>query len=65
MLCFSVESKDSLENIESKWVGEIAENHHVGPRLEGGRQEKAPAATVPLLLMALLAALLVFRRQQA
>ncbi|KFZ10882.1 hypothetical protein V502_07877 [Pseudogymnoascus sp. VKM F-4520 (FW-2644)] len=26
MLCFSVESKDSLENIESKWVGEIAEN---------------------------------------
>ncbi|OBT82551.1 rho family, other [Pseudogymnoascus sp. 03VT05] len=26
MLCFSVESADSLENIESKWVGEIAEN---------------------------------------
>ncbi|KAK6580517.1 hypothetical protein PZA11_006753 [Diplocarpon coronariae] len=26
MLCFSVDSKDSLENIESKWVGEIAEN---------------------------------------
>lgn len=26
MLCYSVDSKDSLENIESKWVGEIAEN---------------------------------------
>ena len=26
MLCFSVDSKDSLENVESKWVGEIAEN---------------------------------------
>lgn len=30
MLCltksFQVDSKDSLENIESKWVGEIAEN---------------------------------------
>lgn len=26
MLCFSVESKDSLENVESKWVGEIADN---------------------------------------
>ncbi|KAI4248400.1 MAG: hypothetical protein L6R40_000959 [Gallowayella cf. fulva] len=26
MLCFSIDSKDSLENIESKWVGEIAEN---------------------------------------
>ena len=26
MLCYSVESKDSLENVESKWVGEIAEN---------------------------------------
>jgi Rho family protein len=26
MLCFSVESPDSLENVESKWVGEIAEN---------------------------------------
>ncbi|KAI9822210.1 MAG: Rho GTPase [Phylliscum demangeonii] len=26
MLCFSVDSKDSLENIESKWIGEIAEN---------------------------------------
>ncbi|KAL9119802.1 MAG: hypothetical protein Q9187_003643 [Circinaria calcarea] len=26
MLCFSVDSKDSLENIESKWVSEIAEN---------------------------------------
>jgi Rho family protein len=25
MLCFSVDSKDSLENVESKWVGEIAE----------------------------------------
>ncbi|MCJ1308294.1 Rho GTPase [Agyrium rufum] len=28
MLCFSVDSKDSLENVESKWVGEIAENCH-------------------------------------
>lgn len=26
MLCFSVDSKDSLENVESKWVGEIADN---------------------------------------
>ena len=26
MLCFSVDSKGSLENVESKWVGEIAEN---------------------------------------
>ncbi|CAK3776031.1 GTP-binding RHO3 [Lecanosticta acicola] len=26
MLCFSVDSTDSLENVESKWVGEIAEN---------------------------------------
>ncbi|KAK2741360.1 Rho GTPase [Myotisia sp. PD_48] len=26
MLCFSVDSKDSLENVESKWTAEIAEN---------------------------------------
>lgn len=26
MLCFSVDSPDSLENVESKWVAEIAEN---------------------------------------
>ena len=26
MLCFSVDSPDSLENVESKWVNEIAEN---------------------------------------
>ncbi|KAI1436998.1 putative RHO3 protein [Xylaria sp. CBS 124048] len=26
VLCFSVDSKDSLENVESKWVGEIQEN---------------------------------------
>mgnify|MGYP001427496004 FL=1 len=26
MLCFSVDSKDSLENVESKWVSEIADN---------------------------------------
>jgi Rho family protein len=26
LLCFSVDSKDSLENVESKWVGEIADN---------------------------------------
>jgi Rho family, other len=26
MICFSVDSPDSLENVESKWVGEIAEN---------------------------------------
>ena len=26
MLCFSVESPESLENVETKWVGEIAEN---------------------------------------
>ncbi|KAK6522097.1 Rho GTPase [Arthrobotrys megalospora] len=26
MLCFSVDSRDSLENVEQKWVGEIADN---------------------------------------
>ena len=26
MLCFSVDSRDSLENVETKWVAEIAEN---------------------------------------
>lgn len=26
MQCFSVDSRDSLENVESKWVGEIADN---------------------------------------
>ncbi|MDC6271735.1 GTP-binding protein [Acetobacter pasteurianus] len=26
MLCFSVDSPDSLENVQSKWVGEIADN---------------------------------------
>ncbi|EGY21253.1 GTP-binding protein RHO3 [Verticillium dahliae VdLs.17] len=26
VLCYSVDSKDSLENVESKWVGEIADN---------------------------------------
>src|SRR3954451_21970762 len=26
MLCYSIDSKDSLENVESKWVGEIADN---------------------------------------
>ena len=26
MLCFSVDSRHSLENVESKWVGEITEN---------------------------------------
>ena len=26
MLCFSVDSPSSLENVESKWVGEILEN---------------------------------------
>ena len=26
MLCFSVDSKDSLKNVEAKWVGEITEN---------------------------------------
>jgi Rho family protein len=26
MLCFSVDSPESLENVETKWVGEIAEN---------------------------------------
>ncbi len=25
-MCVQVDSKDSLENVESKWVGEIAEN---------------------------------------
>ncbi|PGH15279.1 hypothetical protein AJ80_05632 [Polytolypa hystricis UAMH7299] len=32
MLCFSVDSKDSLENVESKWKGEIAE-HCAGAKL--------------------------------
>jgi Rho family protein len=26
VLCFSVDSRDSLENVESKWVGEISDN---------------------------------------
>ncbi|KAI3405738.1 RHO3 [Candida oxycetoniae] len=26
MLCFSVDSQDSLENVQSKWVGEIADH---------------------------------------
>jgi Rho family protein len=26
MLCFSVDSPDSLENVETKWITEIAEN---------------------------------------
>ncbi|KAF2861539.1 hypothetical protein K470DRAFT_256904 [Piedraia hortae CBS 480.64] len=26
MLCFSVDNPDSLENVEAKWVGEIADN---------------------------------------
>lgn len=26
MLCFAVDNPDSLENVESKWVGEIADN---------------------------------------
>jgi len=26
MLCFAIDSRDSLENVESKWVGEIADN---------------------------------------
>jgi Rho family protein len=26
MLCYSVESKDSLENVQSKWTDEIADN---------------------------------------
>lgn len=26
MLCFSVDSPDSLENVQSKWVGEIADH---------------------------------------
>jgi len=26
MLCFSVDSRDSLEDVEAKWVGEIADN---------------------------------------
>jgi Rho family protein len=54
MLCFSVDSKDSLENVESKWVGEIAENCQ-GVKLvlvalkcdlreQGGDEEGAEAA---------------------
>lgn len=26
MLCFSIDSPDSLENVQTKWVGEIADN---------------------------------------
>lgn len=26
MLCFSIDSPDSLENVQSKWVGEIADH---------------------------------------
>ena len=26
MLCFSIDSRDSLENVKNKWVGEIASN---------------------------------------
>ncbi|KAK9455103.1 small GTPase superfamily, partial [Dipodascopsis uninucleata] len=26
MLCFSIDSRDSLENVQSKWVGEIADH---------------------------------------
>ncbi|KAF3768608.1 hypothetical protein M406DRAFT_273042 [Cryphonectria parasitica EP155] len=55
MLCYSVDSKDSLENVESKWVGEIADNCP-GVKLvlvalkcdlrEGSEdEEEAPAAT--------------------
>ncbi|KAG5292475.1 Rho3 GTPase [Histoplasma ohiense] len=32
MLCFSVDSKDSLENVESKWMAEIAE-HCAGAKI--------------------------------
>ncbi len=59
VLCFSVDSKDSLENVESKWVGEIQENCP-GVKLvlvalkcdlrENGEEEEeegAPAAAAP------------------
>ncbi len=57
MLCFSVDSKDSLENVESKWVGEIAENCQ-GVKLvlvalkcdlreQGGDEDGAEGAEVP------------------
>lgn len=26
MLCFAIDSKDSLENVQNKWVGEIADH---------------------------------------
>ncbi|KAK2075341.1 hypothetical protein P8C59_009473 [Phyllachora maydis] len=55
MLCYSVDSKDSLENVESKWVGEIADNCP-GVKLvlvalkcdlrEGGDEDDAAAAAV-------------------
>jgi Rho family protein len=61
MLCYSVDSKDSLENVESKWVGEIADNcpgvklvlvalkcdlrEGAGEDEEG--QEAAPSSSVP------------------
>ncbi|OJD20793.1 hypothetical protein ACJ73_07869 [Blastomyces percursus] len=32
MLCFSVDSKDSLENVETKWLAEIAE-HCAGAKI--------------------------------
>ena len=53
VLCFSVDSKDSLENVESKWVGEIQENCP-GVKLvlvalkcdlrENGEEDEDPAA---------------------
>jgi Rho family, other len=54
VLCFSVDSKDSLENVESKWVGEIQENCpgvklvlvalKCDLRENGEEDEEAPAA---------------------
>jgi len=56
VLCFSVDSKDSLENVESKWVGEIQENCP-GVKLvlvalkcdlrENGDEEEEGAASAP------------------
>ncbi|KAI5922273.1 putative RHO3 protein [Camillea tinctor] len=54
VLCFSVDSKDSLENVESKWKGEIEENCP-GVKLvlvalkcdlrENGEEDEDPAAS--------------------
>jgi Rho family protein len=64
MLCYSVDSKDSLENVESKWVGEIADNcpgvklvlvalkcdlREQGDEEEGAAEEASPREKKPMI----------------